>query len=176
MSGAASGGEELAAPLKVLKRILVVADQASFVAIVAVMAAMTILVAVQVFVRYVLSSSIDSADELSRLFFVWAMFLAIPHGVRYGVHVGIDLVVRTLSFRAQNMVFRATSAASFVLMLIVFAVSWTATADKWQELMPTLPITAGVYYIPILIAAGHSALHLLGQTFSGMLFWEGENL
>lgn len=171
-----SGGEGLGAPLLTLKRLLIVIDRISFVAIVAVMAAMTILVATQVFFRYVLSSSIDSADELSRLFFVWAMFLAIPHGVRYGVHVGIDLVVRGFSHRTRDVVFRIVSAASLVLMVIVFAVSWTATTDKWQELMPTLPITAAVYYIPILIAAGHSALHLIGQTFSGMLFWEGEAL
>jgi TRAP-type C4-dicarboxylate transport system permease small subunit len=166
----------MAAPLVALKQILVVTDRVSYAAIVAVMAAMTILVSVQVICRYLFSYSIDSADELSRLFFVWAMFLAIPHGVRYGVHVGIDLVVRMLSLPAQEIVFRLVNLAGFVLMAIVFAVSWTATADKWQELMPTLPITAAVYYIPILISTGHSALHLLGQTFAGTRFWQGATL
>jgi TRAP-type C4-dicarboxylate transport system permease small subunit len=167
---------ELAAPLRLLKDALIVLDRASYAAVVAVMAAMTLLVATQVFFRYALSSSIDSADELSRLFFVWAMFLAIPHGVRYGVHVGIDLAVRALKPRLQEVIFRGVSAAGLALMVIVFAVSWTATADKWQELMPTLPITAALYYIPILISSGHAALHLAGQTVSGTRFWEGETL
>jgi TRAP-type transport system small permease protein len=167
---------ESPAPLLLLKRVLIGVDRASYTAVVAVMAAMTLLVAVQVFFRYALSSSIDSADELSRLFFVWAMFLAIPHGVRYGVHVGIDLAVRLLKPRVQEAIFRGVSAAGLVLMAIVFAVSWTATADKWQELMPTLPITAAVYYIPILISSGHAALHLVGQTVSGTRFWKDEAL
>ena len=45
-------------------------DQISFVMIVICMALMAGLVSAQVFFRYALSSSIDSADELSRLFFV----------------------------------------------------------------------------------------------------------
>ena len=71
-------------------------DHVSFVMIVICMAMMAVLVAAQVFFRYALSSSIDSADELSRLFFVWAMFLAIPHGLKAGIHVGIDVLVSRL--------------------------------------------------------------------------------
>ena len=39
---------------------------------------MTLLVVFQVLTRYLFSYSIAWADEVSRLTFVWAMFLAIP--------------------------------------------------------------------------------------------------
>jgi len=161
--------------LKAYKNLLKVLDRMSYVVIVAVMSVMTCLVALQVFHRYALSSSIDSADELSRLFFVWAIFLAIPHGVKYGVHVGIDLIVLMLPERWQVRMFRFSAGLGALLMVVMLAVSWTATMDKWPELMPTMPVTAALFYIPVLISVGHSFLHLVALVWGGPSTWAGES-
>ena len=58
------------------------------------MLVMILLVVFQVLTRYLFSYSIAWADEVSRLTFVWAMFLAIPHGLKAGVYVGIDKIGR----------------------------------------------------------------------------------
>lgn len=142
-------------------------DQVSYVGVVITMAAMTILVTAQVVTRYLFDSSIDSADELSRLFFVWAIFLSIPHGVRFGTHVGIDLMVVRLGKANRDAVFRLVSWLGVLLMGVVTYAAWVAIVDKWPELMPTINFTAAVYYIPVLICAGHSLLHLLLQAFTG---------
>ena len=157
-------------PMAVLKGLVDACDRAAYVIILATMAAMTVTVALQVFYRYALSSSIDSADELSRLFFIWAMFMAIPPGIKLGVHVGIDIVLRGLSANLQEALFRWTSAASAVLMGLVFYFTIYVTADKWQEMMPTLQFTAAVYYVPILLSAGHAFLRL------ALLAWGGSKL
>ncbi len=91
-------------------------DRLSFWAVVICMALMAALVSAQVFFRYILSSSIDSADELSRLFFVWAMFLAIPHGIKSGVHIGIDVIVRHLAENLRTQLSRLMSLAGAILM------------------------------------------------------------
>ncbi len=143
-------------------------DRASYAIIVLAMAAMAVIVAVQVLLRYAFAASIDSAEELSRLCFVWAMFLAIPHGVRYGVHVGIDALVSLFPAGLRRVLFRITSALGALLMALVFYAAIFVTADKWQELMPTIEFTAAVFYVAVLISAGHSFLHLL------LLAWGGE--
>jgi TRAP-type transport system small permease protein len=147
-------------------------DRVSLVVIVVVMGLMTAIVSVQVLLRYALDSSLDSADELSRLFFVWAMFLAIPHGIKVGIHVGIDLLVNALPHVFQAVVFRAMSAAGAFLMILVLFVGIDAAADKWPELMPTLPVSAGLYYVAVVISAAHSFLHLLALTLGGPRTWE----
>jgi len=157
----------------VLRRWVEAFDKASMVVIVVAMAAMTLMVSLQVFWRYVLSSSIDSADEVSRLFFVWVIFLAIPHGIKYAVHVGIDLLVMNLSPRNKDRLFRLVSVASAILMAAIFYAAWVATQDKWQELMPTLPISAGIYYVAVLICAAHSFVHLVLHAWLGSRIWEG---
>jgi TRAP-type transport system small permease protein len=146
-------------------------DAVSRWAIVLTMSAMTIMVSLQVFWRYVLGSSIDSADELSRLFFVWVIFLSIPHGVKYSVHVGIDLLVTNLPVHVRDRLFRLVSAASAALMAAVFYASIVATMDKWQELMPTLSVSAGLYYVAVLISAAHAFLHLALYAWQGRGLW-----
>ncbi|WP_322187404.1 TRAP transporter small permease [Fulvimarina sp. 2208YS6-2-32] len=140
------------------------------------MAAMTILVAAQVFFRYVLSSSIDSADELSRLFFVWSIFLALPHGIRYGVHVGIDLLPMALSAKLQDLLFCAMNIFSAGLMIAVAYASWLIIVDKWAERMPTLPLTASLYYLPVLICCAHAVLHMVLLIWNGPRLWKDVSL
>lgn len=159
-----------------VQRIVMGLDRASWAVIIFAMAAMSIIVTTQVFWRHVLNSSIDSADELSRLLFVWAMFLAIPHGIKYGVHVGIDLVVGYLRPAAREIVFRLMAAASGALMIAVLMAGWIATEEKWQQLMPTLPVTASVFYIAILVCATHSLLHLILYAWGGSSIWGGRTL
>ncbi len=159
-----------------VQRIVSWIDQVSIAFIVVTMVGMSLIVVAQVFWRHVLGSSIDSADELSRLLFVWAMFLAVPHGVKYGVHVGIDLLLTYLKPGMREAVFRFTSAAGAILMITVFIASWIATGEKWQQLMPTLPITSAVFYICILISSIHSALHLMLYALGGSSIWGGRTL
>ncbi|UCE31210.1 MAG: TRAP transporter small permease subunit [Burkholderiales bacterium] len=142
-------------------------DRLSYVLIVVTMAAMAGLVSAQVFMRYVMGSSIDSADELSRLFFVWAIFLSIPQGVKFGIHVGIDLLVAQFGEHTRALLARAMAGFGAVLMAVVLYAAIIATSDKWQELMPTLNMTAAVYYIAVLICAAHSLLHLINQLLLG---------
>lgn len=174
MNTDAGGPAPAAGPLLLsrLKSLLRSIDRVSYVGVVVCMMAMAGLVAAQVFFRYALSSSIDSADELSRLFFVWSMFLAIPHGIKMGIHVGIDVLVRQFADRLQDIVFRAMSGAGAILMVLVFYTAIFVVADKWQDLMPTIDITAAVYYIAVLICAGHSFLHLVVLTLGGAAVWD----
>lgn len=151
-------------------------DRMTYWLIVAVMLSMTTLVALQVFYRYALASSIDSADELARLFFVWAIFLAIPHGVRYGIHVGIDLFVNMLPPAAREAIFRIVAAASALLMVLVFGFGIATTIEKWPQLMPTLPISAGLSYCAVVVSAGHSFLHLVLLALAGPRAWGDETL
>lgn len=149
-------------------------DRATAKVLVAAMGIMAALVCAQVFFRYVLSSSIDWADEISRLMFVWSMFLAIPHGVRAGVHVGIDVLVQFLAERPRQLVSRAMLGLSAVLSLVVFYCALIVVIQKWDELMPTVDITASVYYIPVLFAMLHCFFHLLLLAAAGPDLWRQE--
>ena len=148
-------------------------DAATFWCIVVTMAMMSIILSLLVVLRYGFNSSLDSADELSRLFFVWSIFLAIPHGVKHGVHVGIDLFVKMMPGAIQELLFRVMAGLGTFLMIIVMIGGWVATVDRWPELMPTLQISSGIYFIAVMFSGVHSFLHLALLAWGGSRTWEG---
>ena len=64
--------------------------------IIVMLGVMVVVVSVQVLLRYALNSSLGFADELSRLTFVWSIFLGIPLGIRRGSHIGIEFLTARL--------------------------------------------------------------------------------
>jgi len=157
--------------IKNYRKILIKLDSFSRYVLVFTMGFMTVLVITQVFFRYALSNSIDWADEVSRLMFVWSMFLAIPHGVRAGAHVGIDVLLNAFNERVRDATLRTMMGVSSLLVLIVFYYSIYVIIDKWQEQMPTVDITSAVYYIPVTISMGHCFFHLLFLAMAGNKAW-----
>lgn len=173
MTGVAGGpAVRPAGPFALYLRLLAGLDRLSYGVLVATMGAMVAIVTLQVFFRYVLNESLGFADELSRLFFVWSMFLAMPHGIKYGIHVGIDLVVNLLPPRIKHGLARVVALAGAGLLLVVFAAAVVATVDNWPEQMPTLEVTSSLFYIPVLIFALHGVAHLLALAWGGADCWE----
>src|ERR1700720_1192690 len=94
-------------------------DRASRWVIVGASAAMITVVTVQVLLRYGFNSSIDWSDEISRLLFVWCMFLAIPLGLREGAHVGIELLLTHIPSAVRAQLARACALGGAAIMVVV---------------------------------------------------------
>ncbi|MGQ0546802.1 MAG: TRAP transporter small permease [Betaproteobacteria bacterium] len=136
-------------------------DQASRWVIVAAFAAMVVVVSLQVLFRYFLNLSLDWADEVARLTFVWAAFLGVPHGVKLGAHVGIDFVARLLPPAPLAWLFRLSCLASAALMALV---AWQAAfiaRETWDQLMPVLDFSTGWFYLAICASGAHCVLQFL---------------
>ena len=135
------------------------------------MIVMTVVVCANVILRFFFAHSIDWADEISRLLFVWSMFLAIPHGVRYGSHVGIDALTHTLPEGLRDKLARLMQVMCAGLCIIVVYMGLLVVQDKWDELMPTIDFTSTVYYFPVVFAMFHSCVHFLILAVCGANVW-----
>ena len=144
-----------------LRRALGGLDRASRWLVIGAFAVMVAVVSLQVLFRYFLNFSLDWADEVGRLTFVWAAFLGVPHGVRLGAHVGIDFVARLLPPAPLVWVFRAGCLASAALMAIVAWQSVVIARETWDQLMPVLDFSTGWFYLAITVCGLHSLLHFL---------------
>ena len=129
--------------------------------VIAAMAAMIAVVSVQVALRYLLNTSLDWSDEVSRLLFVWAIFLAIPLGIREGAHVGIDLLVGRLPVSVRRALGLAMSLAATVLMAVLFYETIAVARETWDENLPTLDMSTGWFLVAVAICAAHSVLHFV---------------
>lgn len=144
-----------------LTRLLRLFDLAAGAVVSACMAVMVMVVSAQVFMRYVLNSSFDWADEVARLAFVSAVFLAIPLGLREGAHVGITVLVQYLPPKLQDLLRRALCLVAAAMLVIVFYKAVIVAALTWSERMGVLQITSSVFFLPIVTGLLHSAAHLV---------------
>ena len=155
--------EPVAWPLRILRA----ADKLLTGVLLAAVAVMVTVVSAQVALRYGFNRSIDWADEVSRLAFVWSIFLAIPLGVRQGAHIGIDVVVLKFPAAVQRLLRRM---AALVSALMMGAIAWAALGvarEQWDELMSTLDWSVGWFIVPVGLGAALSALHLLRIAVQG---------
>jgi TRAP-type C4-dicarboxylate transport system permease small subunit len=151
----------------VIRRIIVGIDHGAAMLVIIAMAGMVAVISTQVFLRYALNSSLSWAEEVSRLFFVWAVFLAIPLGVKRGAHVGVDLLISTLPNAARSGLFRLTNVLGILLMCIVAWQAGILVRNQWDEPMTTLDISVGLFMAPLLVGSLHSIVHLLLAAIDG---------
>jgi TRAP-type transport system small permease protein len=147
-------------PLRPFARVLLALDTVAGWSIVVLISAMVVIVAVQVFLRYVTNTSLGWADEVSRLTFVWSMFLAIPLGIRAGVHIGMELLTSRLAPTVQNALARLMAAVAAALMVLVAYQAAVVAYDQWDEKMASLEASAAWFIVAVAIGCAHSALHL----------------
>ena len=134
------------------------------------MALMTVIIAVvsaQVFLRYLFNSSIGWADEVSRLAFVWSIFIAIPLGVREGLHIGIQIVTARLPEHLRDGLARATAAMGVALMLLVSYQSAVIAWDQWDEKMSSVNMSAAMFVVAVSVGCAYSALWLACIALTG---------
>ena len=142
-------------------------DRFAIGAIIASMAAMVVVVSLQVLLRYAFNASLDWAEDIARLLFVWSIFLAIPLGVKQGSHIGIELFVIHLPAAARTFFVRVMALGCAALMAVVCYESALLTVQQWDEFMPTLNVTAALFMVPVAFGAAHSALHFAALAISG---------
>jgi len=154
-------------PLRPLALGLNALDTMAGWAIIGMLGVMVAVVSLQVLLRYAVNSSLGFADELSRLTFVWSIFLGIPLGIRLGAHIGMELLSSRLPPKAQNILARLMAAIAAAMMVLVAWQSAVVAFDQWDELMASMEASAAWFIVAVGVGCGHSALHLLWIVLTG---------
>lgn len=144
-----------------LKRALAAIDKLMEWFIIAIMVVMIAIVSGQVFTRYVLNSSWDWADELSRLCFVWSILLAIPLALRNGGHILMELLVTNVSERTRDILYRLMCIPGIVMMALITWESVKLTIENWDETIPSVGLSGGLFFLAVAIGCGYTVPHLV---------------
>ena len=142
-------------------RVLDAVDRLARWLIIAASALMIGIVTAQVFLRYGFNASIDWSEEISRLLFVWCMFLAIPLGIREGAHVGLELLVAHIPPAVRNSLAKGCALGGAAIMVVVFWQAVKVAALTWDEMMQSVNASTNWFMVPVAIAAAHSFFHFI---------------
>lgn len=107
-------------------------------AIVLLLAGMTLMVFANVVLRYAFQSGIDVSEELSRFFFVWLIFLGSISAMRRNLHMGFDSVVISVGPGMRRILLTIANGLILACCLLILA----GTLMQWHvNATNTAPVT-----------------------------------
>lgn len=129
--------------------------------LVGIVGVMVTLVAAQVVARYGLNTSIDWADEISRLAFVATVFLGVAVAVRARAHIGITLLADALPPLPRSLLRRAVLLGCAGLSALVAYEATAIAIEQWDERMISVALSSGWFLVPVAAGMAVSALHFV---------------
>lgn len=132
------------------------------------MAALTVIVWLQVFQRYIMNSSLSWSEELSRYILVWISFLGASVAARRGENLGIELVRDRLEPGTRRAV--VAVAEGFVLIFWIFIVYYGIryAFQNLTQMSASLPISYGYVYFGIPVGATLMGLQALEKSLQNL--------
>lgn len=155
------------AAVRLFRQALRAVDWVAEKTIIAIMALMLTIVTTQVAMRYVLNRSLDWADEAATLCFVWTVFLALPLALRNGGHIVMEMLLTRLSDRWRDGLYRLMGAFSLGMLAMIAREAFVLARDNWDETIPVLNISGGLFYVAVAIGAAHTALRTVEILMTG---------
>lgn len=125
------------------------------IVIVACLALMAVLVFGNVVLRYAFDSGIAISEELSRLLFVWLIFLGAILATIQHAHIGFDALVQRLPATVRKLTVLLTGALMLWACGMFLLGGWKQTQINMGNVYPVLGISYGwLYGVALVFGAG----------------------
>ncbi|MCI8599713.1 MAG: TRAP transporter small permease [Lachnospiraceae bacterium] len=102
----------------------------------------TVILFIQVIMRYVFNNSLSWSEELARYLFIWLVFIGISYGAKQMKHLKIDVFLNIFpkKFRPYVIIFADMVVLIFSIMVIYSAYSIVTQYMKMGSASPALRI------------------------------------
>jgi len=102
------------------------------------MAAITLISFAQVIARYGFNSGWQGALEATRILFAWLILFGMSYGVKTGIHLGVDAIIRSFPRRLFKAAALFGAFATFVYAMLLLYSGWLAwlgadVSTNWRQ-------------------------------------------
>lgn len=119
------------------------------------LAIMALLVFGNVVLRYAFNSGIAISEELSRLLFVWLIFLGAILASAQHAHIGFDTLIKSLPAAGRKTLIVLTGGLMLAASVIFIIGGWRQTVINLDNTYPVLGISyAWLYAVAIVFGIG----------------------
>ena len=127
------------------------------------LAAITVILVMQICTRYFLGDPMSWTEEVSRHLFVWLVFFGASGAIRDRSHIAVDVVNTLLPTRIRRIVMLGSNV--LVLFFLINVLYWGARAvgRMWGLSTATLEIPFGLVYTVFPITATLMIIRTLVQ-------------
>lgn len=128
---------------------------------------MSIVIVLQVFMRYVIENSLTWSEELARFCFVWLIYIGISYGVKKAKHIRVEALLTVFKRKGKyiiNMIAYViflffTTYAVYYGLSIYFAIKGTG------QLAPSLGISMSIMYLGMPVGMLLSCIRIIQRMY-----------
>ena len=135
----------------------------------------TLLLFINVVLRYVFDTGWVWVLETVQYLFAWVVLIGAAHGVKSGIHLGIDLLTTRFSPAVQRRLALLALAVclAFAIPVLWLSVKYTYKVWQWGDLTLDLQIPQWIPYLAIPVGMSLMTYRLFQV---GIKIWRGELL
>ncbi len=111
----------------------------------------TLMLFVNVVLRYVFDTGLMWVLELVQYLFAWVVLIGAAHGVKVGIHLGIDIFLEKLSTHARHyaVLIAVLCCIAFVSIVDYQSILYTIKIYGWGDTTQDLQIPQWIPYVAI---------------------------
>lgn len=123
----------------------------------------TLLLFTNVVLRYVFDTGMSWVLETVQYLFAWVVLIGAAHGVKMGIHLGIDLVIEKLSVSLRKKVVLLAVLCCLVFVAIVDyqSIRYIVKIYQWGDLTEDLQIPQWLPYLALPVGLSLMFYHFL---------------
>jgi len=123
----------------------------------------TLLLFTNVVLRYFFNTGLVWVLELVQYLFAWVVLIGAAHGVKIGIHLGLDIVLERMSqqLRKVTLIIAVLACIFFVAMVDYHAFVYTFKIYQWGDLTEDLQIPQWIPYLSIPVGMSLMLYHFL---------------
>ena len=135
----------------------------------------TLLLFTNVVLRYLFDTGISWVLEAVQYLFAWVVLVGAAHGIKAGVHLGIDILTRRFSLPVQRRLglIALLACLAFALPVWLLSIKYIYRIWQWGDLTLDLQIPQWIPYLAIPVGVGLMLYRLLQV---GEQIWRGDRL
>ncbi|MDZ5783921.1 TRAP transporter small permease [Marinococcus luteus] len=136
------------------------------------------IIGVQIFMRFILGSSLGWSEELARYCFIWLVFVGVSYGVKKQRHIKVDVVLLLLKEKGK-VVLNMVSNIIFLLFAISIAIYGLGISLQifgWGQLSPSLGAPMGAVYLAAPVGMLLTAIRITQQLIKQIKYLKGHNV
>ena len=118
---------------------------------VVMLAAMSIIVFIQVVFRFILKASLPWSEEVTRYLLVWTTFMGGAYGVRQGSHIGVEAFMLLVPKKIRKVIGIFVMVCCLLLCVVIVKFSWDLVLliIARKQLSPALRMPMGYAYMAV---------------------------
>jgi TRAP-type C4-dicarboxylate transport system permease small subunit len=117
---------------------------------------MSVLIGVQIVMRYVVGESLTWSEELARYCFIWATYIGVSYAVKVGAHIRVDAVTNMLPVSTRRYVnlFSYFMFIVFAALVIKEGYALSAKIFSFGQASSSLGLPMGYVYMAPTVGFG----------------------